>query len=397
MQRKAVIVAGAAGPDSTVGGVLQRAGFGPATDVPTVAQALERVREERVDLLVVPLQGPAAADLAVLEREMSRFPQTFVLGTAAAADSDLILRSMRAGVHEFLVVPPSAEDLMRAVDRMLKRARPEDSSRLSFAVYSAKGGLGTTNVALNLAYAFVPMAGAGRVALADYVVSGGDVAVLLNLRPTYDIGDLALKLAQLDASLLESFITRMPQGVAVLAASERPEALESVDGLAAGRILDELRSHFAVTVVDCEHHPTDRTLTVMDAVDRILIVTQLNVAAIRSAQRTVQLFTRLGYPEEKVAVIANRAQPSDLISPSDAAKVLDREIFFRLPNDYRASEAALTRGLPVVAHDPNTALAKAYAALAAKLAGADGAFDAPAATTTQSGSRIGRLLGIGRK
>jgi len=396
MQRKAVIVAGAAGPEAMVGGVLQRAGFSPALEVPTVAQALERLRDERVDLLVIPLQGPAAADLATLEREIARASQTFVLGTATTAEPDLILRAMRAGIHEFLVAPPSAEDLTRAVDRMLRRSRPEPSSRLAFAVYSAKGGLGTTSVALNLAFAFAQTVGAGRVALADYVVSGGDVGVMLNLRPSYDIGDLALKLAQLDASLLESFITRTPQGVAVLAASERPEALESVDGLAAGRILDELRTHFATTVVDCEHHPTDRTLTAMDAVDRILVVTQLNVAAVRSAQRTLQLFGRLGYPDEKVVVVANRAQPSDLISPADAAKVLDREVYFRLPNDYRASEAALTRGLPVVTHDPNTALAKAYVALAAKLAGAEGATDGPATRDTQS-SRFGRLLGIGRK
>ncbi|MGZ8375772.1 MAG: AAA family ATPase [Gemmatirosa sp.] len=398
MQRRAIIVAGAAGPGPSpiVESVLLRAGFAPAVEVPTVAQALERLRDERVDLLMLPLQGPAAADLSALEREIARAPQTFVLGTGAAVEPDLILRAMRAGVHEFLVTPPSTDDLTRAVDRMVRRARPESAPRLAVVVYSAKGGMGTTSVSLNLAFAFARTAGAGRVALADYVVSGGDVGTMLNLRPSYDIGDLAPKLAQLDAALLESFITRTPQGVAVLAASERPEALDTVDGLAAGRILEELRTHFATTVVDCEHHPTDRTLTALDAADRIVLVTQLSVAAVRSAQRTLQLFVRLGYPDEKIAVVANRTQPGDLISANDVGKVLDRELFFRLPNDYRASEAALTRGLPVVVHDPNTALARAYVALAAKLAGAEGALVAPAARDVLP-SRFGRLLGIGRR
>lgn len=396
MQRKAVIVAGAAGTEATVAGVLQRAGFAPAIEVPTAAQAFEHLRDERIDLLVVPLQGDAAADLGALEREIARAPGTFVLGTAPVAEPDLILRAMRAGVHEFLVSPPSAEDLERALERVVRRTRGEPSSRLAVAVYSAKGGLGTTSVAINLAFALAQGAGNRRVAIADFVVSGGDVGLMLNLKPTYDVGDLALKLAQMDAQLLQSVLVRQPQGVSVLAASERPETLESVDGLAAGRILEELRKHFLATVIDCEHHPTDRTLAALDAVDRIMLVTQLNVASIRSAQRTLQLFQRLGYPEEKVAVVANRAQPGDLISPADAAKVLEHELFFRLPNDYRASEAALTRGLPVVAHDPNTALARAYVALAAKLAGGEGTLEAPPARDTQS-SRFGRLLGIGRK
>jgi pilus assembly protein CpaE len=304
---------------------------------------------------------------------------------------------MRAGIHEFLVFPPSVEELTTAVDRLLRRTRPEASSKLSVGVYSAKGGMGTTSIAANLAFALAASHPGEPVALADYVVSGGDVAVMLNLRPSYDVGDVALKLAQLDASVLESVLLRVPQGVSVLAASEQPETLDSVDGLAATRILEELRSHFAFTVVDCEHHPTDRMIATLDAVDRIIIVTQLHVSAIRSAQRTLGLFQRLGYDEDKILVVANRAQPSDLITPADAAKALERELFFRLPNDYRASEAALTRGLPVVANDPTTALARAYVALAAKLVGGDAAIAAlPDARSNQSG-RIGRLLGLGRK
>jgi hypothetical protein len=166
--------------------------------------------------------------------------------------------------------------------------------------------------------------------------------------------------------------------VSVLPASERIETLELVDGNAATAIIKALRAHFTYTVVDCEHHPTDRTLTAFDAADRIVVVTQLNVAAVRSAQRTLALFRRLGYDDDKIVVVANRAQPSDLISADDAARVLERELFWRLPNDYRASEAALTRGVPVLESDPASALARAYLTLAAKLGVGDDA-DAPAA------------------
>jgi pilus assembly protein CpaE len=304
---------------------------------------------------------------------------------------------MRAGVHEFLVYPPTADDLAAAVDRMVRRSQPETGKRATFAVYSAKGGVGTTSVALNLAYALGRNEPGANVVLADFVVSGGDVAVMLDQRPSYDVGDLALKLGQVDGALLDSLLARTKSGVSVLPASERIETLELVDGNAATAIIKALRAHFSYTVVDCEHHPTDRTLTAFDAADRIVVVTQLNVAAIRSAQRTLALFRRLGYDDDKIVVVANRAQPSDLISADDAARVLERELFWRLPNDYKASEAALTRGVPVLESDPASALARAYLTLAAKLGVGDAA-DAPAATpAAPQGSRFGRIFSRGKK
>jgi DNA-binding NarL/FixJ family response regulator len=149
MLRKAVIVAGAAGSDEAVGAVLPRYAFAPAVTAPTLAQALVRVRAEQVDLLIVPLQA-SGNDIAALEREIPRLPGTFVIGTSPDADPSLILRAMRAGVHEFLVYPPSADDLAAAVDRMVRRSQPATGKRATFAVYSAKGGVGTTSVALNL-------------------------------------------------------------------------------------------------------------------------------------------------------------------------------------------------------------------------------------------------------
>jgi pilus assembly protein CpaE len=375
MLRKAVIVAGAAGSDEAVGAVLPRYAFAPAVTAPTLAQALVRVRAEQVDLLIVPLQA-SGNDIAALEREIPRLPGTFVIGTSPDADPSLILRAMRAGVHEFLVYPPTADDLAAAVDRMVRRSQPATGKRATFAVYSAKGGVGTTSVALNLAYALGRNEPGANVVLADFVVSGGDVAVMLDQRPSYDVGDLALKLGQVDGALLDSLLARTKSGVSVLPASERIETLELVDGNAATAIIKALRAHFTYTVVDCEHHPTDRTLTAFDAADRIVVVTQLNVAAVRSAQRTLALFRRLGYDDDKIVVVANRAQPSDLISADDAARVLERELFWRLPNDYRASEAALTRGVPVLESDPASALARAYLTLAAKLGVGDDA-DAP--------------------
>ena len=121
-QRKALIIAGAAGPDDTVTGVLQRFGFAPAAAAPDIAAGTARLRDEHYDLVFVPLQSLSAVDFATLERELRRASSTFVIGTAPEANPDLILRAMRSGIHEFLVFPPTAKALTAAVDRLIARS-----------------------------------------------------------------------------------------------------------------------------------------------------------------------------------------------------------------------------------------------------------------------------------
>src|SRR5919206_1469241 len=168
-QRKALIVTGAAGPQDIANSVLQRFGFAPAVSALNLTEALVEMRSEQFDLLVVPLQGIAATDLASLERELRRQRATFVIGTAAHSDSELILRAMRSGIHEFLVYPPDPKDFAGAVDRLMRRTHVEGKGGITVAVYSAKGGVGTTTVAINLAFALAKTHPDGRVALADLV------------------------------------------------------------------------------------------------------------------------------------------------------------------------------------------------------------------------------------
>ena len=401
MQRKALIVSGAAGPQDVANGVLQRFGFAPAVSALSVADAAGKVRNEKFDLVVIPLQGLDQHELNAFEREMRRHPGSCVIGTAAQSDPELILRAMRSGVHEFLVYPPEATDLATAIDRLTRRTHVDHKAGTTVAVYSAKGGLGTTSVAVNLAFALASGRPDGRVALADLVASGGDVRVMLNLRPTYDIGDVARKADQLDGELLHSMLTPCAGGVWVLPASEDEEAIDGLDASATTKILENLRAQFSHTVVDCEHHMSERTLAALDIADRILVVTQLSVAALRSTQRSLSLLRRLGYSDEKVQVVVNRHQSGDVVSVTDATQVLKREVFYSLPNDYQTSASALTRGVPVLAHAASSALAAGYGGLASHVSGDHAAVGNGkkngAKNGAASGSRLSRIFSIGRK
>jgi pilus assembly protein CpaE len=391
--RKAIIVAGAAGPEAEANTVLQRFGFARAVSVADLSALLRAMRDTSFDLVIIPLQSMGVVELATLEREVVRGGATMIIGTAPQADPSLIVQAMRAGVQEFLVFPPNAQEFSAAVDRLIRRGRAVAEQGTTIAVYSAKGGLGTTSISLNIAFALAEAHTNGRVALADLVVHGGDLRVMLNLAPAYDVGDLVARVERIDAELLSSILTPAAGGVWVLPSSDRPEIAELVDSATATTLIAELRKHFAHTVLDCEHYLTDRTLAALDAADKIVLVTQLNVAALRGTQRTISLCQRLGYGDEKIAVVVNRHQSNEVLTPSDASTLLNMPIFHLLPNDFRTADGAASKGIPVGQYDKNARLAQSYASLVSKLTGA----------TSVNGkardgvSRLSRIFSIGKK
>jgi pilus assembly protein CpaE len=399
MRREALIADNAAGNPDTVSGVLARFGFGPPTTAGDREAAIASMQDSHFDLIVLPLDQVTPPELLAVERAIRKDPGTTVIGTSPSADPNLILRAMRAGVHEFLVYPPSPEELAASVERLMRRNAPDLGQGELVAVYSSKGGLGTTSIAVNLAQAFAGNRSDARVALADLVVAGGDVRVFLNLKPLYDLSHLVAKGDKVDSELLNSLLTACPGGVWALPTGESPELDELFDSTAIASILNVLRTHFAVTVVDTEHHISERTLTALDAADRVLLVTQLTVPALRSTQRTLTICRRLGYEDTKLCVVVNRYQSDDVLPIKAAEDLLKAPIFWKLPNDYRLSAAAMTKGVPVGIEDPTSRLAKSYADLAKKLrsghavSGSNG--QAHGGWAAQTGkSRLRKLFGI---
>jgi pilus assembly protein CpaE len=397
MARNALIVGDSAGPEPVAAGVLKRFGFAPPSHTATVDGALGQLRDDHFDLVIVPLHELGPVQLAELDQLVRRERFSFVIGTAPRSDSELIVRGLRAGIHEFLVSPPDPSELSGAVDRLMRRAPAEVRRGEVFAVYSPKGGLGTTSVAVNLADAFARTNADSRVALADLAVGGGDVRVFLNLSPAYHMGDLVKKLDRADAELFYSLLTPTQRGVWVLPGPDDPELDDELGSSTTSSMIDQLRLHFAFTVLDCEHHLSARTVAALDAADRVVLVTQLNVPSLRSMQRTLVLCRQLGYPTEKLCVLVNRYKADDVLTLKDASQVLTCDVATTLPNDYQLSSSALTQGVPVAQLSVDAELSRSYARLAAKLGGSPADLVAAPVAGQAGSSRLGRLFGLKKR
>jgi pilus assembly protein CpaE len=393
MARRALIVKAAMNAEEEALDVLQRFGFADPVFTPTVNDALAQLRSEHFDLLIVPLLEMDPVALGGVDREVRRGRALFVIGTAPKADSDLILKAMRSGIHEFVLLPPDTNEFATAVGRLMRRQQVETQRGTVIAAYSGKGGLGNTTLAVNLAHALAASHKDSRIGLADLVVAGGDVRVFLNLKPTYDMGDLAEKLDRVDADLLHSLLTPSGGQVWALPAPDDPEMESALDSNVTASIVEHLRSQFAFTLLDCEHHLTERTVAALDAADRILLVTELSVPALRSTQRTLALCRRLGYLDDKLCVVVNRHQSGELLTVADAEEVLQHPIFWKIPNDYRTAAGALAKGVPITSFDAGSKLARSFGQLAAKLGGAPDA----SGNGAHARPRLSRLFGAKKR
>jgi pilus assembly protein CpaE len=304
---------------------------------------------------------------------------TRVVVHGPAKDADLSLRALRAGAQEF-VVAGDAEGLRRALGN---RGVAEVRGRV-VAVYPAKGGQGATTIATNLAGALQRRG--VRACIADLDAALGAVTSVLDVAPQYSLHDVVANMHRLDRELLDASIPRHGSGVAVVAAGDDVEAAERVDPATISSLLGFLRRHYDAIVVDGVRGFDERTLGALDASDEVLLVLTQEVAAVRNAQRCLDVFRRLGYPAEKVQVVLNRFQKGSTITADIVEETLQVPATARVANDFAAVSRAASSGALLADDAPRSAATRDIEALAQRTGIAGGSEERPA-------SWLGRVLG----
>ncbi len=304
---------------------------------------------------------------------------TRVVVHGPAKDADLILRALRAGAQEF-VVAGDAEGLRRALEN---RAAAEVRGRV-VALYPAKGGQGATTIATNLAGA-LQRRGA-RACLVDLDAALGAVASVLDVNPQYSLHDVIANMHRLDRELLDASVPRHASGVAIVAGGDDVEAAERVDAATISSLIGFLRRHYDAIVVDGVRGFDERTLAALDASDEVLLVVTQEVAAVRNAQRCVDVFRRLGYPAEKMQVVVNRFQKGSTITPAIVEEMLEIGVTVRVGNDFAAVSRASSSGALLADEAPRSVATRDIAAVAARIGIAGASEQRPA-------SWLGRILG----
>jgi len=299
-----------------------------------------------------------------------------VVVVGASKDPDLILGALRAGAREFVVGTDTVE--LRRVVAALARAVAGAARGDLIAVFNARGGVGATTLAVNLAGSLARRD--ERVCLLDVDLHLGDVLPFLDLPGGYSLTDVIANMSRLDRELLDASVTRHRSGLRVVAQSGRLEDAERMPAGGLRPVLDFLASHYDHLVVDGLRGFDELSLSVLDASQQIIMVLTQDVPAVRSARRCLQLFRQLGYPDAKVKLVVNRHQRGSDITSEVIAETVGLPVTHTLSNDFGSAIAAINRGVMLQELAPRSPLTRDLDELPAALTGQRG-----------SGSRRGFL------
>jgi pilus assembly protein CpaE len=296
----------------------------------------------------------------------------------ALADSSITLQQVRdlnrAGVADVLPIPVASRDLVAQIAR-LDRAGQTAASGAALgrviAVTQARGGAGSTTVAVNLADQLAARRGRGRrarqdrVALVDMDLQYGTVGTYLDLPEQDALLHLAQSGAVPDATFLDQATARTSRGVQVLPAPSRFAPLDSLRSDQVAAIIDGLRATNDYVIVDLPRALVGWIEPIVQRADELIIVTDIAVSSVRQCRRLIDFFTadHLSLP---VSVVVNRARKPFLPSrlQREAERVLQRPVDHWLPPDASAAAAAADRGEPLATVAPRRSLSRAMSRMA---------------------------------
>ena len=350
--------------DRQLAASARSAGLTVASTLPAEElSAIERLNRPPDVLLIDVRDRPGLpAGLAALKRRM---PTMGVVIVAPALDPSLMLEAMRAGVTEFVTDPVTPDELKAAVDRVLGQHVSPTSHGQVHAFIGAKGGVGTTTLAVNVAAAIAAEKDA-NVLMADlHVAVHGDAALMLGVEPRFSVVEALDNINRLDRAYLGGLVHRSKAGLDVLASPERP-SLRAPDPQQVRGLLDRLASSYRTVVLDVPR--TDMgVLDALEPISSVTLVVNQELPTIRRAAQIASLL-RQRYGKDKVATVVSRYDSRADIGQEDIERVVGLPVWGLLPSDYRKVISAANAGRPLVS-DNHSRLAASVVQLAQRLSG----------------------------
>jgi pilus assembly protein CpaE len=289
------------------------------------------------------------------------------------------MQAMRSGVREFFQADSPEDDIRLALWRFKERRDKRLAERQGQAgaagkqgriinVFGAKGGVGTTTLAVNLAAAFLSAKEGSMVALMDMNLPFGEVQLFLDLHPRYNWGEVLGNISRLDATYLISIVARHPSGLYLLPPPSRLEDLQMATPENITALLTCMRSLFDTVVIDLGMYLDEITLKVMDISDDIVLVCVQNLPCLANVRRFMESARGAdGDLSQKLKLVVNRHLPESDLSVEDMEKALGMKVHRRIQNDYKTTLSAINQGKTLSEIAPKAEVTRAITELARSL------------------------------
>jgi pilus assembly protein CpaE len=314
-----------------------------------------------------------------VESLVSLLPDTPILIFSESRVIDSARKAMLAGARDFLIRPVRPETLRQSVLKALEAAenrRLVKSGHVAASptqgtvvtVFGAKGGIGKSTIATNMAVA-LGKHGSASVVIVDLDNGFGDISGMLNMEPERSLLELVRDIDKVDRDDLRKYLNKHEfSGIDLLSGPSildwRKLAADDVR-----RVVDLLAQNYDIVVLDTSGILTEVTEMAVEAATIVLWVTTTEYASVRDSIEAMKALNMLSYSQERVRVVMNSISPDDSVRPTVIEQAMGREVFWVIPYDKKVRQGTHL-GQPIVITSPASAAAKSLADLAATIGGA---------------------------
>ncbi len=383
----------------TIRGALNRAGYA-VTTVLDVDAAIRAASEHQLVVIDVVGPGRSAADACQTLRGVPALASMPLLCICQTEDVEERIRFLEAGADDVIARPFDARELEARVEALLLRfQRSRDLTQIAVpgtdlhqghrtvAVFSPKGGVGTTMIAVNTAILANQMH-PERALILDLDLQFGAVATHLDLRLNNSLADLARDdEAMKDPDMLRTYISLHDNGLAVIGAAGSPEYAQLVTAQHVERLITTVALSYEAVVVDAGSTLDERALAVFELADCIVIPLVADLGALRAVRTMLDYLNDTSSVLSKAMFVLNNIFPKEPLKTNDVITALGTKIAFELPYDPTVYVKAINEGVPVILGAPKSVAAERLSRLAHAALGGDRA-------TTES-AHADRRRGLG--
>ncbi|MCI1274068.1 MAG: P-loop NTPase [Clostridiaceae bacterium] len=326
-------------------------------------KALNAIGELDKALFIVDVSDYEEEVLNMVVKVLSANPKIDVIALCDKPDSKIVIKAMRVGVNDFLQLPLIKEKFESAVLKIKNNelgVKISNSKCKTLSVFSNKGGVGKTSIAMNLALELAKNT-KENVALLDLNFQLGDVTTFWDLTPTFDISYMLKNSDKLNEEfILSTFEKYKKYSLYILA---NPPYYKSADYVSVGdieKLISAMQKVFSYIVIDTSTGFGNKVMKVLELSDLIFFVTTVNLPALRNCQKCMELFDDVHIDKDKIKIVINRYMESDDVKTEDVENLLHKKIYWKIPNNYFTMMASINKGVPVADINVSSNVAKSY-------------------------------------
>jgi pilus assembly protein CpaE len=329
---------------------------------------------------------PPPRTVADVCREIRAVPALAELPILAISPGESVedrIRLLEAGADDVIARPVDERELDARIDALNLRFRRSKElhpsvvmtttrrgGRRLIAIYSPKGGVGTTTVAVNLALVLAARQ-PDQVTLLDLAGDIGQAATHLDLQPRMTLSDLARDdHAMGDSGAFTTYLTRHPSSLRILAAPTSglapvlaPESIT--------RLVETALSASPTVVVDAGSRLGDAAEAILGLADDLVVVVTPEFAALKAVRTAFDQIAAMGVTTAEPRIVLNELFAHEMLSPSDIENALGRPVTVRIPHDPMLYQRAVNEGRPILLLAPRSLAAQRFQLLARVLLGED--------------------------